>query len=44
MISDILSDDKEDKIKENMDLKYFSNRASFLGSHVYQTFKISSNS
>ena len=32
-IPDLLSDDKEGKIKNN-DLKYFSNRASFMGNPV----------
>ena len=33
-IPDILSDDKEGKITENIEYKYFSNRASFLGNPV----------
>ena len=31
---DLLSDKKEGKIKENIDLKYLTNRASFLGNPV----------
>ena len=33
-ISDLLNDVKEGKIKENMDNKYFSNRASYFGNPV----------
>ena len=31
----LLSDEKEVKIIENIDFKYFSNRASFIGNPVY---------
>ena len=33
-ILDLLSDEKEGKIKENIDFSYFSNRASFMGNPV----------
>ena len=34
-IPDQLSDYNEGKIKENIDFKYFSNRASFMGNPVH---------